>query len=423
MTSAWKRPAAPPTPDDVTARGDAARTESNDLDGYRGLAAIGIVVFHAYQFSRGDATASYAYASSPAGHVLRNLDGLVSMFLVLSAYLLYLPLARSVVGGTQPTNLRVFVLRRAARILPLYWVSILLVWSARNPALPGDWRDLVEHLTFTQVFDSKRIFYTIGPAWSLSVEVFFYAFLALLIPAFAFASARIGRRSGRIAVVLVPPIALATGSAAFQVWALLSDQPATRWSIWFNPLARADMFAAGMAVAVLQVLRPRVWGTAAVLSLRVGALALLAYGCVFRTDEATRTVLFNLVSTIAFALLIGSSAFDARTSRWRRALAARWLLWLGVASYSLYIWHEPVLLYLDGQFHLDHAPGFFPVNAVLLIAASVPVAWLSVIVIERPLGRLRLLLDRDGRRRDYYPELSTPKDFEQAQPLAVGSPQ
>jgi peptidoglycan/LPS O-acetylase OafA/YrhL len=385
-----------------------ARADSSDLDGYRGIAALGIVIFHAYQFSRGDATSSYPYGTSVAEHILRNLDGLVSMFFVLSAYLLYLPLARSLVDGASSGSARAFLLRRAARILPLYWAGILIVWCVRNPTLPGDWRDLVEHMTFTQVFDSKRIFYTIGPAWSLSVEAFFYAFLAVLIPVFAFAARRITGRAWRTATVLGPPVILAIGSGAYQLWALQSHQSPTRWAVWFNPLARADMFAAGMLLAVTRALWSGTLRTPALVTLRLSALALLAYGCAIRTDEAGPTTRFNALSVVAFTLLVGSSVFAPAASHWRRLLGNRNLLWLGLVSYSLYLWHEPVLLYLDGTLHLNHAPHFFPVNALALLAVSVPAAWLSYVVIERPMGRLRTLLDRHGVRRDYYPDADSP---------------
>jgi peptidoglycan/LPS O-acetylase OafA/YrhL len=133
------------------------------------------------------------------------------------------------------------------------------------------------------------------------------------------------------------------------------------------------------------------------------ALALLIYGCAVRTDDPTRTSIFNLVSAMAFGLLIASSVFDDPKHLWRRALAGPRLAWLGLTSYSLYIWHEPVLLYLDTHLHLAHAQDAFPLIAVILLAACLPIAWLSHHAIEKPLGRLRFLFDSSGQRRDYYP--------------------
>jgi len=305
---------------------------------------------------------------------------------------------------------KVFLLRRAARILPLYWLAITLVWAYRNPSLPGDWRDLVEHLTFTQVFDSKRIFYTIGPAWSLSVEVFFYLYLALGYIVLNSLAGHITSPRGRRLLLLALPVLLSIASLSWQGWALfVTHQPATRWAIWFNPIARADMFAIGMFIAILHASRSSVFplSRAVLIPLRVAAFGLLAYGCAIRTDDPTNTSAFNLLSVVAFGLLITSSVLDDPTHLWRRMLAGRRLAWLGLVSYSLYLWHEPVLLYLDTHLHLNHAQDAFPVIAVILLVASLPVAWLSYRVIERPLGRLRLLLDSTGQLRDYYPRPST----------------
>jgi peptidoglycan/LPS O-acetylase OafA/YrhL len=376
-----------------------------DLEGYRGLAAVGIVVFHAYQFARGSASATYAYPHTPWQPVLRNLDGLVSMFLILSGFLLYLPMVGNVLNGRRAV-VKVFLLRRAARILPLYWLAILLVWASRNPAAPGDWRDLLEHLTFTQVFDSKRIFYTIGPAWSLSVEVWFYLFLAITLVAFNRFGSRVRGQRGRVALVIAPPAVLMCSSLLWQVWAVyLSHQRATDWAVWFNPVARGYMMAAGMVVAIVYGMRrdSAPLSRSTLIPLRLAALALLAYGCLIRTDAIRPTLLFNLISTGAFALLIASSVFGDPGHLWRRMLAGPRLAWLGLISYSLYMWHEPVLLYLDQHVGLDHAQSAFPVTALILLAASIPAGWLSYRVLEVPLGRMRLILDDQGRPRDYYP--------------------
>src|SRR5665811_1079712 len=81
---------------------------------------------------------------------IRDRDSTVGLFFVLSAFLLTLPYARAGLTGNQPVAARAFLFRRSVRIVPLYLVAVLVVWASRNPALPGDWRDLVEHLTFTQ---------------------------------------------------------------------------------------------------------------------------------------------------------------------------------------------------------------------------------------------------------------------------------
>lgn len=380
-----------------------------DLEGYRAVAALGVVVFHAYQFNRGDAGAHYAYEGSVAFPVLRNLDGLVNLFFVLSAYLLYAPLVRAVRAGVRPQPVRVFLFRRAVRILPLYWTAILVVWAARNPRLPGDWRDLLEHLTCTQVFDSKRIFWTIGPAWSLSVEIYFY--LALAGVYFAFRSTRGSRlslRAGRWALWLFP-IALAVVGLAWKAAALLAGEPATRWSVWFNPLAKADVFAVGTLLALAAGARDgRPLRRGSLLAVRLAGVALIVAGGALRTDAPARTTAFGLLSTAGCALLILSSILAPDSSWYRRALAAPWLTWFGVISYSLYLWHEPVLLFLDGKLRLEHAPSHFLITAALLLATAIPVAVASNRLVEQPFNRLRRLIGSNGARLDPYADVPEP---------------
>ena len=380
--------------------------KSAELEGVRGLAALGIVVFHAYQFNRGDVGAHYALEGTPLFPLLRNLDGLVSLFLVLSGYLLYRPLVRALLIGDRLPPVRVYLLRRATRILPLYWSAVLVVWAARNPGLPGDWRDLVEHMTFTQVFDSKRIFYTIGPAWSLSVEIFFYLFLAALYPLFGRLVARGVSRWQQWAAVVGAPALLAASGLGWTVWAVyVAHEPATRWSIWFNPLAKGYVFAAGMAVAVAEsrFVAPR-FGRRFGWLLYLGAAALIVPAAIRRTDQPAATAWFGVLTTVAFALVIAALVLRPHASRASAWLGKGFFAWAGVISYSLYLWHEPVLLLLNGHAHLEHAPAFFPLTAFVLVVASIPIAWLSYHAVERPFGRFRVVLGSDGRLLDRYAE-------------------
>jgi peptidoglycan/LPS O-acetylase OafA/YrhL len=87
----------------------------------------------------------------------------------------------------------------------------------------------------------------------------------------------------------------------------------------------------------------------------------------------------------------------------------RWLQWrplaaIGVASYSLYLWHEPVLRVLHdyGLLPAKTASYAFPWTAGLLIAVSVPVALVSYRVLERASVLILAAFDGQGRPRDYY---------------------
>jgi hypothetical protein len=72
-----------------------------ELDGYRGIAVLAIVVFHVFQFCN---VYRYLYRGTPAYTILNSLDGVVPFFFVLTAFLLFEPMARSAIEGGRPIS-------------------------------------------------------------------------------------------------------------------------------------------------------------------------------------------------------------------------------------------------------------------------------------------------------------------------------
>jgi peptidoglycan/LPS O-acetylase OafA/YrhL len=373
------------------------------LEGYRGLAALLVVVFHVYQFDRvGFPLTVYPYAGTPADYVLRNLDSMVDLFLVLSAFLLGLPFARAVLGDAPDQVGRGFLQRRAFRIIPVYMIAVTVVWASRNFALPGDWRDLLEHLTFTSTFDQKRFFYTIGPAWSLAVEVQFYLLLALLGVGAQRIARRLSSRRARAALLLSGVGGMAAISIGFKYWfAVVDPRPGTDWTYWFSLPAKLDVFACGALLAVLCALGTRAESTGSRWTLRLGALLVVGAAFVLRQPNSTDTW-FHSVCAVGFALLLASHVLT-KPDRWSASMNWSPFVFLGLVSYSLYLWHEPVLLWLASH-GIVPAPsaGAFPVTAIVVVAASVIVASLSFYALEKPTMLLSKAFDRHGRPVDYY---------------------
>lgn len=359
---------------------------------------MAIVIFHVYQFCN---VAHYLYLGTPAYTVLNSLDAMVPWFFVLTAFLLFEPIARSAIEGGPAISARGFLVRRAIRILPVYYVAVGVVWFSRQPSLPGDWRDLFEHLTFTQVFDEKRIFYTIGPAWSLSVEVFFYLALMLLGLGLPRVCRRLRGRRQRIAVLASGTAALAAVSLAWKAWSFsVGHRPTTgAFTTWFGPLANFDIFAVGMAVAIIAAAQGdrRPLGPRTRLALRLTALAILAVAFAFRQANAWPGVYFSTLCAVGFGGLVAAAVLGSRPGRWERVLSCRPLLWLGTISYSIYLWHEPVLLALAGWEGLvRQAPGAFVPDTAVVLAVSILAGWLSYTLIERPTSQLGRVFGRDG---------------------------
>ncbi|MDG4860528.1 acyltransferase [Streptomyces sp. T-3] len=222
-----------------------------DLTVFRGIACLSILVFHAYQYNRDPHTWNWPLQGTVWHELLVDVDVFVSMFFVLSGFLLALPYVRSILDGTPHRYARAFLIRRAVRILPAYYVVVLVVWAVSNPELPGDWRDLIQHLTFTHVFDSQRIFFTDGPAWSLADEVYYYLLLAVLGALAQPLCRRLPSRRRKITVLVAAACGLIAISTGYKLLSLLVwHRAATDFATWFGPLSHLDAFAIGLLLAI-----------------------------------------------------------------------------------------------------------------------------------------------------------------------------
>lgn len=395
------RPSGPAPPE-----GKPSRTRARELEGYRGIAAVSIIVFHVCQ---------YAIQSTSSNRVLTQLAKfeIVDILFVLSAYLLTLSYTRAAIDRTSTARPGTFLFRRAVRILPLYWIAVTVVWSTRNPTLPGDWRDLLEHLTFTQVFDQKRIFYTLGPTWSMSLEIIFYGVLVILGPLSVRACGHIATRRARVAFLaagstvlfLIPVTWNAVSYFVFQV-------PFDHWPVYFGPQARFGAFAVGMLLAVIVAARKSeplfrgIWPTV----LRIAGIAIVVAATWIDRPGSWGQVGFHDLAALGWLLLLASTVLGAEGQRWARALSWRPLTLIGLISYSTYIWHEPILQLLNHHGITDRSVAGLPWNVTAVLVLALLAGILSYWVIEYPTAKLRSLRTKDGGKRDYYPELDRGAD-------------
>ena len=160
-----------------------------------------------------------------------------------------------------------------------------------------------------------------------------------------------------------------------------------------------------MVVAVLVAAsrgRSRV-GLRTALLLRAAGFGAIAFAFATRDVSAADALYFHTICGFGLALLVASSVLSDRHGSWARVLAARPLQLLGLVSYSLYLWHEPLMLQLAKHGLLvSQSPHAFPANALVLVGLSLVVAYASYWLIEYPTLQLRHLFTRDGRWSDYY---------------------
>ncbi len=394
---AWGSIVAPraPEPDSTPPEG------GSELTGHLGLATVAVVIFHVYQYCNVN---HFLYAGSPRYTILNSLDAAVPWLFVIVAFVLFEPIARSAIDGGPSMPIGRVIARRAARLIPVYYVAILVVWFPRQQTLPGDWRDLLEHLTFTQVFDEKRIFYTIGPAWAVSVAALFFLTLALLSVALTHGCRRLEHRKDRVLLVAGTICALSALSIAWKAWSFGVQHRYTGGSFttWFGPAANLDNFGAGMAVALIAVVLgdTRRLSSRARLTLRIAAVALVVTAFAARHAGSWTTVYFSTLCSLGFGCFVAAAVLGPRRKdRWAEALSSKPLHLLGLISLSLYLWHEPVMLALEPRGIAHQAPDAFVQDLVVVTIFSLAVAALSYRAVERPTLKVLRIAEASGAAR------------------------
>ncbi|MCT2583498.1 acyltransferase family protein [Actinophytocola gossypii] len=330
------------------------RTHVPALDGLRGVAIIGVLVFH-------------------SGHLSGGFLG-VDLFFALSGYLITDLLLREV-HATGTVSLVAFWGRRVRRLLPALATVLaavtVLVWAVGPPDLVRttlsdgpwvqlnlvNWHLLAESASYWDSFGASRVFEHL---WSVAVEEQFY----LVWPALLLVVAP----RGRSWVAGVAGVGSVLSLVSMVV--LVSADP-TR--VYTGTDTRAFSLLLGALVATLPVYAVGRWagGVLAVLATGLGVSWLLVDG----VDSPWLFTGGLFAHSLASALLIWLCVRAPRT-RVATALAWRPLRWLGLVSYSLYLWHWPVLVLL--------APDGWPGTAVAC-GVSVGLAALSKYLVEDPI--------------------------------------
>jgi peptidoglycan/LPS O-acetylase OafA/YrhL len=335
------------------------------------------------------------------GPFAARLDVGVTIFFLISGFLIYRPFVNVRLNGAPATPLVVFFKRRFLRIFPAYWAALTLLAIA--PGLPDvhSERWWVYYGLF-QAYDPSWFDKGIGTAWSLSTEVAFY----LLLPLYAWAVARLAR-GRRIGVELGVLAALALASVVARALVADAESGAAFGQASTFPITIGGTFlwfALGMGMAVVSawlagrpegtpqprfvaVTARRPWlpwlGAAACFVLVSKGIGITGDG--FQHLSVAQDVGEHLLYAGVALGLLQPAVFGDRAGGWpRRVLASRWLAALGLISYGVFLWHLTIAIKLSGE-GLD---GFVPLT-LATAAAAIPIAALSYVLLERPLLRLK----------------------------------
>ena len=342
------------------------------LDGLRGVAILGVLLFH-------------------TGHLPGGFLG-VDLFFALSGYLITGLLLREA-GTAGSVSLVAFWGRRARRLMPalatMLAVVTVAVWMAAPPDLVRttladgpwvqadlvNWHLLAESAAYWDRFGPDRVFEHL---WSIAVEEQFY----LVWPVVLLVIARCGRAGGsglerRVAIAAALVSAVSLGL----MLALVSPADPTRVYTGTDTRAFSLLLGALVATRPVGAVLDRTAGNRAD---AVTALPAICVGVMWLGVSGVHASwLYTgglFAHSLAAALLVGLCARAPR-SVVARVLAWPPLRWLGLISYSLYLWHWPVLVLASTW--LPGAGGW--ARTALVCAVSVALAVLSKYLVEDPI--------------------------------------
>ncbi|MDP3711752.1 MAG: acyltransferase [Mycobacteriales bacterium] len=363
------------------------------IDALRAGAALSVLAIHSGLFTHGRPTTGVPGGDAVRYALWAHLDVGVDVFFALSGYLVAGPFLRRLLDGRPLPDLRRYLIRRALRILPAYWVALAAITFV--PFVPWPWWQWALHVLLLQNPFPGQLSRGLGIAWTLHVEVVFY----LLVPAVCYL---VRRRTG--------PRPIAPGRiVAVLGWGLLASMVFTvavafvgdeAQSVWSRPLrlsvpAAFSLFVPGMLLAIArspaaatawprlpdilgQLARPRrlalVTVVVTVLVLGLNAVPALAV-------QDSRRLLRSVLGALVLAWL---------TSGRSHGRLVRGLAPLGVVSYGIYLWHFVAQrdLQLYDVFRGSTGELGFVVNVAVVLIVTLPLAAVSWFAIERPALRL-----------------------------------
>ena len=371
---------------DVVTTAPASRTSHHraDIQGLRAIAVGAVIAAHA-----------------GVGAVAGGFVG-VDLFFVLSGFLITELLIRER-ERTGRISLPGFWARRVRRLLPASTLVLVvtaiasalflpvvqrasvvtdIIWST---AFSANWRFAQQQ---TDYFAQDRAISPVQHYWSLGVEEQFYLVWPLLVVACAVAAHVLARRNTHAFRWIIGSTAavITVVSCAYSIQLTGTNQPYA----YFGTPARAWQLGIGAVLAAAVPLIMRL-GRKTCTALAVVGLVGFAGSVLLLTEDGTGPAYpgaVALVPTLASAALIAAGTPSAGTIV-GSVLAWRPLQWLGDASYSLYLWHFPILIIGMSQFE----PAGWLVRTGL-VAATVVIAGLSTRYVEAPIRTLPRLARR-----------------------------
>ena len=342
-----------------------------DIDGLRALSVIAVILYHAnFQFND-----QYLFRGGYIG---------VDIFFVISGYLITSLITKEL-NDTNSFSFVNFYLRRARRILPvLILIIFFFIPFAWFYLLPNSLSDFSSSIFFSTFFTSNFFFNNVGHdygdalsitkpflhTWSLSVEEQFY----ILYPLFFFCCFKFIKNKLLILLISISVLSLALaqyGSINFSIsnFYLL---PTRIWEIF-----------CGAILVVMNSNKNNNKFSKDIFSYIGLTLVLLSF--YFFTDDTLHPSFKTVIPVFGTMLIIRFSNNNFIS----RILSHKLLVFIGLISYSLYLWHYPI-------FSFSEMLGFDSsnINKIIFIFISFFLSIISYFIIEKKFRNKKLISNR-----------------------------
>lgn len=339
-----------------------------EIDGLRALAVIPVILFHAgFEYFGGGFVG-------------------VDIFFVISGYLI----ATIIIKELEKDNFSIsdFYERRARRILPaLFFVMIVCIPFAWFWLLPSDMKDFSKSLVAVSFFASNILFWNesgyfdtaaeLKPllhTWSLAVEEQYY----LIFPILLILLWKAGKRTITtvFGIIFILSLACAQWMAYKNPSAAFFLLPTRAWEMLIGAFAalyipRSEHINIGKS-------KKEICGLL--------GLSMIFYSIFFFNNSTPFPSLYTLVPTLGALLIIYFSTDDTIVGK---ILGNKFLVGIGLLSYSAYLWHQPLFAFARHRSVSEPTQFFF----LILTAITLALAYLSWRFIETPF-RNKLIISR-----------------------------
>ncbi len=328
----------------------------------RAVAALMVVIFH---------YGCNVFPFNLQEHFFRQGNIAVGYFFVLSGFVLYLSYA------DKGVTYKDFIVRRLARIWPLYVFAILLAsvyplykyYIESLQPEPHFGMSLFLNITLLQAYIPGYALTVNSPGWSLSVEMFFYLLFPLLL--------YFGKKKAKVFLVVTIIVYILSQLAhIYLIKSLQPQYPSPQHDlVYYQPVFHLSQFMIGMCGAMF--LKKEKLNHAGLLSLMYAVLVVV---CI-NNAPAGISLHNGLLAPLFLMLILSIASLQQTVLTWRP------LVFLGEISFGIYILQEPLHFYFMkwnmAWGHLQEAYAFYLYLCLLILLAIA-----CYYVIELPLRRL-----------------------------------